>query len=67
MAYHEILRIVEDVTGNIETYFSDYKGQGFEFAGLCFHQGWNDQYGELDIKPRCFRLSIKALMDILYA
>lgn len=46
--YHEILQIVEDVTDNIETYFPDYHGQGIEIAGLCFHQGWNDQYGGLD-------------------
>ncbi|MEM7011076.1 MAG: sialate O-acetylesterase, partial [Verrucomicrobiota bacterium] len=46
--YHEILRIVEDVTENIETYFPDYYGQGIEIAGLGFHQGWNDQYGGLD-------------------
>ena len=48
--YHEILRIVNDVTENIETYFPDYHGQGIEIAGLCFHQGWNDQYGGLDEK-----------------
>lgn len=46
--YHEILRIVDDVTKNIESYFPDYQGQGFEIAGLGYHQGWNDQYGGLD-------------------
>ncbi|MFT5410979.1 MAG: hypothetical protein ACI9NC_003712 [Verrucomicrobiales bacterium] len=46
--YHEILRIVNHVTENIGTYFPDYKGQGMEIAGLCWHQGWNDQYGGLD-------------------
>jgi alpha-galactosidase len=46
--YHEILRIVNDVTENIGTYFPGYQGQGMEIAGLCYHQGWNDQYGGLD-------------------
>ncbi|MDA7888615.1 sialate O-acetylesterase [Akkermansiaceae bacterium] len=46
--YHEILRIVKDVTENIGTYFPAYKGQGMELAGLGWHQGWNDQYGGLD-------------------
>lgn len=46
--YHEILRIVDDVTENVRTYFPDYRGQGIEIAGLCYHQGWNDQYGGLD-------------------
>ena len=46
--YHEILRIVNHVTENIGTYFPAYAGQGMEIAGLCFHQGWNDQYGGLD-------------------
>ena len=46
--YHEILRIVKDVTENIGTYFPAYTDQGIEIAGLCWHQGWNDQYGGLD-------------------
>lgn len=48
--YHEILRIVKDVSENIRAYFPDYDDQGFEFAGLGYHQGWNDQYGGLDEK-----------------
>ncbi len=48
--YHEILRIVNDVTENIDTYFPEYHDQGIEIAGLCYHQGWNDQYGGLDEK-----------------
>ncbi len=48
--YHEILRIVKNVTENIGTYFPDYKGQGVELAGICWHQGWNDQYGGHDAK-----------------
>lgn len=46
--YHEILRIVKDVTENIGTYFPDYQGQGMEVSGFCWHQGWNDQYGGMD-------------------
>jgi hypothetical protein len=48
--YHRILQLVREVTDNVEKYFPDYKGQGFEIAGLCYHQGWNDQYGGLDLK-----------------
>jgi len=44
--YHEILRIVKEVAENMGTYFPDYKGQGMEIAGLCFHHGWNDQSEE---------------------
>ena len=46
--YHEILRLVTDITNNIQTYFPGYQDQGIEIAGLCYHQGWNDQYGGLD-------------------
>ena len=46
--YHEILRIVGDVTENIGSFFPDYQGQGIEIAGFCWHQGWNDQYGGMD-------------------
>lgn len=44
--YHQLLNLVREVTENIETYFPDYKGQGVEIAGIGWHQGWNDQYGE---------------------
>jgi alpha-galactosidase len=46
--YHRILLLVDEVTENIRTFFPDYRGQGVEVAGLCWHQGWNDQYGGLD-------------------
>jgi hypothetical protein len=48
--FHRILELVREVTENIRTFFPDYKGQGIEFAGICWHQGWNDQYGGLDAK-----------------
>ena len=46
--YHQTLRLADEVTKNIETFFPDYKGQGMEIAGIGWHQGWNDQYGEND-------------------
>ena len=48
--YQRILQLVSEVTASIETYIPDYNNQGIEIAGLCFHQGWNDQYGGLDEK-----------------
>lgn len=48
--YQRILQLANGVTANIKTYFPDYNNQGIEIAGLCFHQGWNDQYGGLDEK-----------------
>lgn len=44
--YHQLLYLVRGVIENIDTYFPDYKGQGLEIAGIGWHQGWNDQYGE---------------------
>lgn len=46
--YHRTLELVDEVTENLETFFPDYQGQGFEIAGFGWHQGWNDQYGGLD-------------------
>ena len=40
--YYQSLEFVKHVTEDIKKYFPDYKGQGFEIAGLCWHQGWND-------------------------
>ncbi|MFK7790903.1 MAG: sialate O-acetylesterase, partial [Phycisphaeraceae bacterium] len=46
--YQRILQLAREVSVNIETYLPGYKGQGVEISGLCWHQGWNDQYGGLD-------------------
>ena len=48
--YHRTLQLASEVMKNIETFFPDYRGQGIEIAGLCWHQGWNDQYGGADVK-----------------
>lgn len=42
-AYREMLDIINDVTDNLATYFPDYDGGGYEFAGFAWHQGWNDR------------------------
>lgn len=44
--YHRTLQLVDEVTGNMKKFFPDYNGQGVELAGICWHQGWNDQYGD---------------------
>ncbi len=41
--YTEILRLVNEATANLKTYFPDYDEQGYEIAGFCWHQGYNDQ------------------------
>jgi len=46
--YHRTLQLVDEVTGNMKKFFPDYNGQGVELAGICWHQGWNDQYGGHD-------------------
>ena len=46
--YHRTLQLVDEVTGNMKKFFPDYNGRGVELAGICWHQGWNDQYGGHD-------------------
>ncbi|GEM_PF-1181883 len=41
--YNEILRVVNDAISNLSTHFPDYNGQGYEFAGFGWHQGWADR------------------------
>ncbi len=46
--YNEILRLVSEMTDNLDTdpstYFPDYDfSGGYEIAGFCWHQGWNDR------------------------
>lgn len=41
--YAETLRHVKEITGNLEKYYPDYDGQGYEIVGFGWHQGWNDR------------------------
>ena len=41
--YQEMLRCIHDALDNLGKHFPKYKKtQGYELAGLCWHQGWND-------------------------
>lgn len=44
--YAEILRHVEEITGNLKSHFPDYSGEGYEIAGFGWHQGWNDRINQ---------------------
>jgi Carbohydrate esterase, sialic acid-specific acetylesterase len=41
--YAEILRHVKVITGNMNQYFPNYTGKGYEIVGFGWHQGWNDR------------------------
>ena len=44
--YAEVLRHVEEITGNLKKYYPDYAGQGYEIVGFGWHQGWNDRINQ---------------------
>lgn len=58
--YHRTLQLVAEVSENIAAIFPGYEGQGVEIAGLCWHQGWNDQYGGLDAQ---YETNLAAFID----
>ena len=41
--YAEVVRHVTEITGDLEKYYPDYDGEGYEIAGFGWHQGWNDR------------------------
>ncbi|MEX2381232.1 MAG: sialate O-acetylesterase [Opitutales bacterium] len=41
--YAETVRHVKEITGNLQKYYPDYKGNGYEIVGFGWHQGWNDR------------------------
>ena len=41
--YTEILRLVNEATTNLASYVPGYNGEGYEFAGMGWHQGYNDR------------------------
>jgi hypothetical protein len=40
--YKQMVEQVRDVLANLKKEFPAYEGQGYEIAGLGWHQGWND-------------------------
>ncbi len=40
--YRQMLADVKQVLDNLEQYFPNYEGQGYEIVGFGWHQGWND-------------------------
>ncbi len=44
--YHEVIKYVREVLGNLKEYFPDYDGGGYEIAGFVWFQGWNDRINQ---------------------
>jgi hypothetical protein len=44
--YKELFIVVRDVLKKLDELFPDYKGQGYELAGIAWHQGWNDRVNQ---------------------
>ncbi len=44
--YKEIVKQTREVLTHLEKYFPDYQGQGYQLAGLGWHQGWNDRINQ---------------------
>ena len=44
--YRLMMTEVKEVLANLKKHFPDYDGRGYEIAGFCWHQGWNDGCNE---------------------
>ncbi len=40
--YRDAMAKVHEVLRDLGQHFPEYEGRGFEIAGFCWHQGWND-------------------------
>jgi alpha-galactosidase len=40
--YRLMMAEVKEVLSKLEKHVPEYNGQGYEIAGFCWHQGWND-------------------------
>lgn len=45
-SYKKLIDQVRAVLGDLEQHFPAYDGQGFEIAGIGWHQGWNDRVNQ---------------------
>ena len=61
--YRLMLADVRHVLDNLEKYFPEYDGQGYQIAGFGWHQGWNDGCNQLyaDEYGRNLRLFIEGI------
>jgi alpha-galactosidase len=62
--YAEIIRHVEEITGDLEKYVPGYKkNKGYEIVGFGWHQGWNDSIDQsaVDVYERNLVALIKDL------
>ena len=56
--YKEMLRVIDDALKNIKNNFPAYnEQQGYEIAGMVWHQGWNDHVKDSYIKDYTKNLS----------
>ena len=44
--YAEVLRHVQEITGDLKNYFPAYDGKRYEIVGFGWHQGWNDRINQ---------------------
>jgi len=44
--YAEVIRHVQEITGNLKKYYPEYSGKGYEIVGFGWHQGWNDRISQ---------------------
>lgn len=44
--YAEVVRHVQEITGNLKKYDPHYSGKGYEIVGFGWHQGWNDRISQ---------------------
>jgi hypothetical protein len=44
--YREMLKEINNTIQELKTRFPQYKGQGYEFAGFIWFQGWNDMFDQ---------------------
>ena len=44
--YREMMKEVRQTLSELRTRFPQYKGQGYEFAGFVWFQGWNDMFDQ---------------------
>lgn len=44
--YLEMMKEINTTLQGLETFFPEYKGQGYEIAGFVWFQGWNDMFDQ---------------------
>jgi hypothetical protein len=62
--YTKMVEEIREALGNLQKYFPDYDGSGYELAGFVWYHGWNDGCDPKDAVPEYEKNLVNLIKDL---